>query len=183
MGLRTSLLVLFITVLGGCFGSKAPQYRIDRAYQLVDVGAKALRMGQLEDADAAFSMAVDLADIPAAVDGLGCVALLNGDWQRAEDFFKKAYDLDSEYTKALGNLGLLRDLQGRTEEAKRLYTTVLTYEPDNGEVRNNLAVLEYELKGSTLDALQQMKKAALSRHDAVIRSNIGLLSEQKGHGS
>ena len=85
--------------------------------------------------------------------------------------------MDSEYTRALGNLGLLRDLQGRKEEAKTLYSKVLTYDPDNGEVRNNLAVLEYELKGSTLEALQQLKKADLSKNDGVIRSNIALLSQ------
>jgi Flp pilus assembly protein TadD len=177
MGRGIPFLVVFLVLLGGCFGTKVPQHRLDRAHQLVDEGAKALRAGKLDDADASFSMADELAAIPAAVDGRGCVALLKGDWDKAERFFIKAHTLDSEYTRALGNLGLLRDLQGRKEEAKTLYSKVLTYDPDNGEVRNNLAVLEYELKGSTLEALQQLKKADLSKNDGVIRSNIALLSQ------
>lgn len=182
MGRETRFLLAILIVLGGCFGSKVPQYRIDRAYQLVEDGTKALRAGKLEDADAAFSIAVDLAEVPAAVDGRGCVALLKGDWERAERFFLKAHALDGDYTRALGNLGLLRDLQGRKEEAKILYSKVLTYDPENWEVRNNLGVLEYELKGSTLEALQQLKRAELSNDNGVIRRNIALLSDVQSGG-
>jgi tetratricopeptide (TPR) repeat protein len=178
---------LLVMGLSGCVGwsgaSIAPQ-RYERALQLVDEGTSRLRERRLSEADAAFSAASELAPIPAALDGLGCVALLTGDFGRAKGLFLAALELDTSYVEASANLALLMDLSGHHERALALYNQYLSQVPDAGMARNNKAVLEYERGGGTIRAAQEMAKVALFSSHGVITRNREALSRELGrpHG-
>jgi tetratricopeptide (TPR) repeat protein len=171
---------LVAVVVSGCFSSGVSSDRWEQATDLVQDGTVALEQGRFDEAEVAYSMAWDLAKLASAVDGKGCVALVRGDLVGAERYFKQALEIDAEYSHALGNLALVRDLQGRVKEAKDLYKQALSEEPENVDVRNNLAVLEYEQQGSTLGALRELRKAGLLKNEGVIKDNIALLSLYDG---
>lgn len=173
------ILGLLVSLLCGCSQTTVSPERWERAHELVDKGDLALRQGRFDDAEVAFSMAWDIAKVPSAVDGKGCVALVRGDLATAERYFSQALETDNEYKHALGNLALVRDLQGREREAKELYNQALEADPENVQARNNRAVLEYESEGSTLGALRELRKAALSEDRGVIGANIEVLSSHK----
>ena len=172
---------LLVIGLAGCIGSSggpiAPQ-RYERALQLVDEGTARLREGRFSEADAAFSAASELAPLPAALDGLGCVALLKGEFGRAERFFSAALELDASYVEASANLALLMDLSGHQERALVLYNQYLSQVPEGGVVRNNRAVLEYERGGGTIPAAREVAKAALFSTHAVVTSNQEILHRE-----
>lgn len=168
----TGVLVLPIW-LCGCFLS--PQVSDDRykqAEKLVEQGSEHLRLGRLEEASAAFSVAVELAPLAAAVDGQGCVALLKGDFRQAERLFTAAYEMDASYDEALANLALLMDLSGRKERAKELYDQSVRVMPGHVGVRNNRAVLEYEQGQRKMLVVKELEKAGLLAEHGVVAENL-----------
>ncbi|NDD63618.1 MAG: hypothetical protein EBZ36_06525, partial [Acidobacteria bacterium] len=66
-----------------------------------------MREGRLAEANRFYELAAELAPLASAVDGLGCVALLDERYEEAEGLFREAYGMDGEYDEALLNLGLL----------------------------------------------------------------------------
>ncbi len=162
-----------MVALSGCFHSVGiPEERYQRAEELVEQGIGLLREERLDDAEASFSMAYDLAPLAAALDGQGCVALLRGEMELAEGFFRKAYESDRTYGEALANLAILMDITGRHREAMQLYTSYLEQYPDGVRARNNRAALEYDMGGSKIWVSQELAKAALLSEDSVIRDNL-----------
>lgn len=165
--------VLQTICLSGCFGSSVvsiEQYR--RADELIEEGAQALREQRFRDAEAAFSMAYDVAPLAAALDGQGCVAFLRGDVREAERFFRQAYESDTRYDHALANLALLYDLTGRREEARRMYDEVLQREPEAARVRNNRAAMEFEQGGDKQWVATELTKSALLLPEGVVTQNL-----------
>jgi Flp pilus assembly protein TadD len=163
-------------VLSGC--SLQPRVSDERYYQalqLVDRGTNKIREGKLQEANTAFSMAEELAPLAAAVDGQGCVALLSGDFDRAERFFKRAYDMDGTYDQALANLALLNDIQGQRDEAKRLYDKAIESLPESVAARNNRAALEYDRGERKMEVVHELEKAGLIADHHVVRENLGRL--------
>jgi Flp pilus assembly protein TadD len=167
-------LFLLILVGQGCVSltGAIPPERYQRAVALVDTGTSLMRERRFPEALAAFSAASELAPLSAALDGQGCVALLEGDFVRAEELFRESLTIDDSYPEALGHLALLRDLEGRPQEALELYNQYLTKHPDSGAVRNNRAALEYERGGRTIGAAQEFEKAALFSDHGVIQDNL-----------
>lgn len=185
-GLFTVLIVVAQVSLVGCFTRElVPEQRYQRALALVDEGTTLLRKKKLTEAAVLFSMAAELAPLAAAVDGQGCVALLEGDLVRAEELFEKAYEMDETYDEALGNLAVLRDIQGNSHEALRLYTRFLEAHPDSGIARNNKAALEYDLGARRMLVVQELQKAGRLSEHGIIKDNAQrlatdfVLSEQK----
>jgi Flp pilus assembly protein TadD len=163
-------------VLSGCFlPPTVSDERYNQALQLVDTGTNHIREGKLKEADTAFSIAEELAPLAAAVDGQGCVALLSGEFDRAESLFKKAYDMDSSYDHALANLALLNDIRGRSDEAKRLYDEAVESLPESVAARNNRAALEYDRGERKMEVVHELEKAGLIADHHVVRENLGRL--------
>lgn len=171
-------LVLCFQVLSGCFmADSVSDERIKQALQLVDRGTASIREGKLHEAQVAFSMAEELAPVAAAVDGQGCVALLSGEFDRAEKLFKRAYDMDETYDQALANLALLHDIRGSRDEAKRLYDTAIESLPDSVTARNNRAALEYDRSGRKMEVVQELEKARLAGDHHVVRENLARMGQ------
>jgi len=173
------LMVVAYLPLVGCFRREViPEDRYQRALSLVDEGTALLRQRKLDEACVVFSMAAELAPLAAAVDGQGCVALLAGDLEQAEQLFEKAYEMDETYDDALGNLAVLRDIQGNSAEALKLYAQFLKTHPDSGIVRNNKAALEYDLGARKMLVVQELQKAERLSEHGVIRDNLQRLSSE-----
>jgi Flp pilus assembly protein TadD len=171
--LAITAVVGFPVWLGGCFLSpQVPEERLNQAVKLVEEGSEHLRLGRLDEASAAFSVAVELAPLAAAVDGQGCVALLRGDFGQAERLFTAAYEMDGSYDEALANLALLMDVSGQKERAKQLYEQSVSAMPGHVGVRNNRAVLEYEQGQRKILVVQELEKAGLLAKHGVVSENL-----------
>jgi Flp pilus assembly protein TadD len=155
-----------------------PEGRFQRAQGLVDIGTEFLRRRDLQEARKSFELASDLAPVAAAVDGRGCVALLEGRYMDAEELFREAYNMDRDYDEALANLGLVKELQGEGEEARGIYLEFLENNPDSARVRNNLAALEYDRGTGTMVTVEALEKAITLSDQAVIRDNLAVLTRK-----
>ena len=168
-----SAIALILLLLNGCVIPVAPS-ATDRevALKLVDAGTLYLRRGELERAAGAFQAALEIHQIPAAVDGLGCVALLIGDYARAEQMFIKAYGMDEQYRNSLGNLALLYEVTGATDAASALHQRAVIENPSNFRFRNNFGVFVHDYRGMQAVARAELRKAQALAHDPVIERNI-----------
>lgn len=174
-GYRLSIL-LCLAHMVGCSASRAvPEMDARKAEALVDVGTRFLRERRLSEAKKAYELAFEVAPVAAAVDGLGCVALLEGLYEVAEGYFMEAYEMDRSYDEALVNLGLVKELQGDPTEAKAIYLRYLKNHPSSGRVRNNLAALEYDRGRRTIDTVASLEKAIVLSNQGVSRDNLQVL--------
>ena len=148
-----------------------------QALDQIDKGVLALRDNRLEDAEASFNVAFELAQLPAALDGLGCVSLIKGDLDIAEQYFTQAYEMDSEYNTPLGHLALIHELKGETLKADRLYKMALEEEPENFRARNNYAVLV--ANDDQKLALNELLRAKALVEHPVIDENIKRLRNEE----
>ena len=175
-------LISIMTLSALACSPSAPPEAIDvrDADALVSQGTLLLRHEKLEEAEAAFRVALDLYDSPAAVDGLGCVAMLRGDAARAQALFIRAYEMDESYTNSLGNLALLYELLGFTDEAKLLYQRALLENPRNYRFRNNFAAFLHDKVMRTELSREEFRKAqALVKHE-IIEDNLDTLERNNG---
>ena len=145
-----------------------PLERTRRAQELVDSGTMLMRAKRLDEARAAFTLSHELLPTPAAVDGLGCVAFLEGDVRRAEKLFVKANQMEPNYVNALANLALLYEIDGRSELAERLYRRALGADPENFRARNNFAGLLAETRGRTTARAELLKAQSVIEHPVVL---------------
>ena len=172
-------ITLLQAFLYGCAPRRAvPEEEYKRAVALVDQGVVFLRQKKLEEARKSFELAGDLAPLPAARDGLGCVELASGNFTRAASLFEEAYHMDSSYDSALVNLGLARELEGNVEEARGIYMKILGKTPSSVQARNNLAALEYDNGAGTMDVLRELDKALMLSSHQVIRDNVKALKSR-----
>jgi Flp pilus assembly protein TadD len=170
---RAVVAIIVVVTLTGCAVVRpVSQDQVRRANALVDVGVMHLREMRLVDADAAFEQAFDIAPVAAALDGIGCVALLNGDFDKAEQMFVRAYEMDAEYDQSMANLALLRDIQGRKEEASQLYHEYLSRYPEAARVRNNAALLDFDLNERPEVVTRELQKAATIEDSSIVRENL-----------
>ena len=169
----------------GCsFPQGIPTERYEQAEELVDQGTRAMREGRLDDAQAAFSLSWELAQLAAALDGEGCVAFLRGDLVRAELLFRRAYESDATYDEALGNLALVLDAAGRREEALQAYDALLESHPEAAESRSNRAALMFDLGDGLAKVRDELAKAALVLGPGIASENLEVAQkiERKMHG-
>jgi Flp pilus assembly protein TadD len=138
-------MVIWCSMLLGC--SLPPAERVPtvseqvKAKELLISGAKALDDDELGVAAAAFRMSHELVPSAEAWDGLGCVALLSGDLDRAESLFFRALDADRGYYNVYGNLALLELARGSIPVAKYYFRKSLTNDKLNFRSRSNYAIL------------------------------------------
>lgn len=176
---RTFSILVCTAHLLGCFAPLAvPEGHFRKADALVDVGTRFLREGRLVDARKAFALASELAPVASAVDGLGCVALMEGRYDSAEGYFREAYEMDRSYDEALVNLGLLKELQGKPIEARAIYLRYLEKSPSSGSARNNLAALEYDGGRGTIETVESLEKSIVLSDQGVIRDNLVVLTSK-----
>ena len=185
MKLFRTTIVIAMAILGACAPLPAPEpHKLNEAARLVDQGTIRLRQGDLERARAAFEMAWELAGTAAALDGLGCVAFLEGDSGRAEELFVRAYQIDENYSNSLSNLALLYETNGLSDDARALYERALAEEPENVRARNNFAgyLADRGPKGRAEAgaARRELHRAAALVNHPLINDNIEALESTSG---
>lgn len=175
MSMYSLVPALLMLGVGGCSveGAASPE-RYHQALELVDKGVSFLRQEQFDQAQAAFLIAYDLAEIPEAVDGLGCVAFSQGDVATAERLFTRAFEIDPGYSEALANLALALEARRQLDSAETLYRRVLVYNPVDIKARNNFAALLFDKKDYAGAKLELSQARVLVQH-ALIEQNAALL--------
>ena len=173
-------LVTAVICLNGCFLLKVHDPKLEqRALELIDQAVVLMRQGDLNKAEAAFQVSQELVNLPASLDGLGCIAFLRGDNTLAEDFFKEALDLDFRYTKAIGNLALLYEQMGRPKQADEYFNRAIKLDPANYRIRNNYAIFLAQSDSSSKRlAREQLAKASVLVETPIIEANMLELSKR-----
>jgi len=174
----------FILLLAGCSVAQAPAPdKVEKAYSLIDQGTLELEMGQLDSAQASFELARELHNLPAAIDGLGCVAFMREEYNLAERYFIEAYLLDNSYVDSMGNLALLYEALGFYTEAERLYVLALKDNPTNYRLRSNFAAFSAEHNTRVpndekleLARSEFLKARSISNHPVILR-NLAIISD------
>ena len=129
-----------------------------KALDLNRAGVDALAAGDLETADARFSLALEYN--PNFVDALtnqGLVELQRGNFERARQLFTRARRLNPDVAQPHHALGVLEERERRPDLASRDYYEALRVDPGFAPSRANLAHLLYD-GGMYEDALVQFKR-------------------------
>jgi Tfp pilus assembly protein PilF len=133
------LLVCLGLLLPAC----APRGAISpNAVELNRTGAYALAHGDLETAQARFSLAIEYHPLfVEAWINLGLVELARGDVGGAEKRFRRAIAIDKDAAGAHVGLGVVAERRGDVGLAEKDYRAALAIDPGLGEPRMNLARL------------------------------------------
>lgn len=141
------------------------------AIGLIDRGTAYLRSGDFDLAKAAFEVSYQLKPSAEALDGLGSVAFVKGDFITARDYFLDAYYHDETYAESLAHLGILYDFLGFHDEAQQLYIRSVSLQPDNPASRNNYGALLYQRRQSDA-ARREFHKAYVILPHEIIDKNL-----------
>jgi tetratricopeptide (TPR) repeat protein len=99
---------------------------------------------------------------------------------KAEEAFKKAVELKSDYAPALYQLAVISDLLGKSDEAiQRMKETQALYPNDTG-VAFQLGVLYYKKTNWDLSAAQLERAIALDANYSNARYFLGLIYDKQG---
>jgi len=176
------LKMIFLVFLAGCSLKTAPNVLDQQeVLRLIDEGTLYLRSRDLDNAEASFRVASEIAETAAVLDGLGCVAFLRSNFKDAEEYFWRAYEVDATYNNSLGNLALLYETEGKKDKAKELYERALNEDPRNFRTRNNYAAF---LSGANNGAVKgqakrELLKAKMLANDPLILDNIEKINMNK----
>jgi len=141
-----------------CFACAGSAPLPAKALDLNQAGVAALAAGDLETADARFSLALEYN--PSFVDALtnqGLVELQRGNFERARQLFTRARRLNPDVAQPHHALGVLAERERRPDLASRSYYEALRVDPGFAPSRSNLAHLLYD-GGLYEDALTQFKR-------------------------
>ncbi|MCO6430045.1 MAG: tetratricopeptide repeat protein [Deltaproteobacteria bacterium] len=180
MNIQSVIMLLLTVLINGCFSATAPSASdLIKQQTLIEQGVHRLRAGDFDQAEASFRVAITIGPSAAAVDGLGCVAFMRGDFALAEKLFRQAYEGDSGYNESLGNLALLYEVTGRYDRAAKYYRMAVNAMPTNFRVRNNYAVF-LDQNGTALERekvkSELLMAKALLDHPA-ISENVRVLQK------
>lgn len=154
------LVWFLIVVLGGCsVGRPLTAHELvvreQQIVKLLRVAVVSLRDGSPEALELARGALEDASGLDAndarVLDGLGCLAWLEGDVSQAEDMFKKAIAYDRSYDRPYAHLALVAEYRGHHLAAGQLYQIATSMNPLNYRSANNYAVFQLSLSDSAED--------------------------------
>jgi Flp pilus assembly protein TadD len=145
---------LALLVVGCSAGSPLPP----PAAALNAAGVAALAAGDLETADARFSVALEYSPrFVAALVNLGLVELERGNFTRAQELFERARRLNPDVAQPHHALGVLAERTRRPDLASANYYEALRVDPGFAPARANLARLLFAA-GELEEALVQFER-------------------------
>lgn len=156
-----------------CFACAGTAPLPPQALALNEAGVAALAAGDLETADARFSLALEYN--PKFVDALtnqGLVELQRGNFERARQLLTRARRLNPDVAQPHHALGVLAERERRPDLASQNYYEALRVDPGFAPARANLAHLLYA-GGLYEDALVQFRRLVEVAPD-VIAAHVGL---------
>ncbi len=168
---RIAAIALALPIFGFACAGTAPLP--PKALALNEAGVAALAAGDLETADARFSLALEYN--PNFVDALtnqGLVELQRGNFERARQLLTRARRLNPDVAQPHHALGVLAERERRPDLASRNYYEALRVDPGFAPPRANLAHLLYD-GGLYEEALVQFKRL-LEVAPNLIAARVGL---------
>lgn len=183
MFLRTSL--LFLIILSGCvFPKDRNPGDISESDRLAAQGLMHLRAKQYDQAESAFTLSNEIWENAPAIDGLGCLAFYQKDYEQAEKFFKKAHQVNPKYYNSIGNLALLYEVTNRKDSANELYREALEGDPKNFKIHNNFGGFLFDNYSReekySLEAEKELLKAqSLAPEDLLVRDNLNFIQSRR----
>lgn len=100
-------------------------------------------------------------------------------WRDSETLFNHTLRIARNSWKAANNLGVVRESDGRQDEAMHLYREAARMKPTAAIPRHNIAKL-LMLQGKTDEALEAFRAAVRAEPDPLSRMHLALLLEQQG---
>ncbi|MED5373103.1 MAG: tetratricopeptide repeat protein [Myxococcota bacterium] len=123
-------------------------------------GDKALRAGELVEAEARYRKALDRdADHVGALYGLGWLYHLSGEPDRAREFFKRCLRASPEEVRCIRGLGSAAMAEGNPAQARTHYEQALALDPKDPRVLGSLGLLLLS-QGDPQGALPYLEQAA-----------------------
>lgn len=112
--------------------------------------------------------------------GLGHIAMRQGDYDRAVDYFQKAFQRSPQDGRIPHNLGYIAYKQGYHEAALSYFQRALALKPDLVDVHNNLGSL-YDDLGQPDKAIAILEQAlVINPHFEKAYTNLGVVYERQG---
>ena len=179
---RIALMGILLSIVACApLAPKSSGAALDTARRLVDRATLALRAGDLDAAQAGYEVALQNAPLASAIDGLGCVAFLRGEYPTAATLFERAYAQDPGSASALFNLAMVQEVLGREELARQLYERGIELNPRDARGRANYAALLADRSRSNgrsaLEARRELLRAQALAKTGLISRNIQTLDE------
>lgn len=101
------------------------------------------KLERFDDAKKAFLEAINCgANNSDTYNELALCYIESKEYDEAEKSLKKAFEIEPESTKIISNLGYLSLAQGKKQEARNYFTTVLEYDPNDKIAASELLKLE-----------------------------------------
>jgi serine/threonine-protein kinase len=148
-----------------------------------NAGVACFGLGRLDDALSWFnkSLAMDVSGASWTHNQKGIVYRRQGDFERAEQEFQRAIDLDTLYADPYYQWGMMRMLQTRVGDAIPLFERALEIDPSKARPRHAIGYC-YQLLDRYDQAVVQYE-AVLSQHPEVMQSyvNLGHMHYERGH--
>jgi tetratricopeptide (TPR) repeat protein len=130
----------------------------EKAVALNTAGIAALAQGDLETADARFSLALEYSpEFVDALVNLGLTELQRGNFERARQLFTRARRLNRDIAQPHHALGVLAERERRPDRASAHYYEALRVDPGFSPARANLGRLLFA-DGALEEALVQFKR-------------------------
>ncbi len=105
---------------------------------------------------------------------VGLALAMKGDYATAEEYYRKALRLRSDFAEARSNLGWALFQQGRREEGIATMHEAIRNDPTLASAHNNLGWALYK-EGRHAEAAKELQRAIQCRPDfALARNNLGL---------
>ena len=124
-----------------------------------------------------------MADFPGGRGNLGLMHYNLGQFAEAEKHYKRAIEIDNQFTPAYVNLALTYNQQGKNSAAEKVYKYLIDLEPNMTGIYYSLGLLQVELQKYN-DAIENLTIASKKEPDnSRINYNLGLLQMQLGNNS
>lgn len=142
-------------------------------------GLVLLRLGRTAEARELLALAVQQdAGLWRAWNALGSIHDMAGDWDAAEDSYRRALALKPESAAVRNNLAMSQFMRGQLEEAVASFREAMRLDPELKPIRANLR-LALAAQGRYLEALTGVYGAEIP----MTLNNIGVIAMQKGEYS
>ncbi len=137
---------LIFTFLIGCIGCQLPQVRpeldadaLRAAGRVMEAGTESLRRKDYAEATRYYQLAYQLGKQAEGLDGLGCVALAQGDLTLALARFTDAIERSPNLSEAYGHIGVVLEQRGNITEAEGYFQRGLAIKPSDIALRYEYA--------------------------------------------
>lgn len=161
---------------------KAVIIDLNKAQHFAGLGSQFLQEREFSKAEAAFRLSLEYATTALALDGLGCVALQQGQVHDAKEYLLQAVEEDPTYAGAYGNLALVYETEGALQEAHKHFSLALSLDPGDFRTRNNFAAFLHDNKVEKEFIRNLLLEAVVSsvspEHTRVIQDNLYLLENR-----